>query len=75
MFSNMISADDTIEIREVIPANSGRDAAPCFLRRQKLPKRVEDLRQPGEVCDRTVLNVFGHIQSGRHILDNLKVSA
>lgn len=31
-------ADDTVEIREVIPANSGRDAAPMFLRRQRLPK-------------------------------------
>ena len=31
-------ADDTIEIREVIRANSGRDAAPKFLRRSKVPK-------------------------------------
>lgn len=31
-------ADDTIEIREVIPPNSGRDALPKFLRRCKLPK-------------------------------------
>jgi hypothetical protein len=34
-------ADDTIEIREVIPPNSGRDAAPMFLRRGKLPKNIE----------------------------------
>ena len=33
-------ADDTIEIREIIRANSGRDAVPMFLRRQKLPKVV-----------------------------------
>ncbi|WAR28655.1 EFHC2-like protein [Mya arenaria] len=46
-------ADDTIEIREVIPANSGRDAAPMFLRRGKLPKNVEALKQPGKVTDRT----------------------
>ncbi|PAA83009.1 hypothetical protein BOX15_Mlig019168g1 [Macrostomum lignano] len=65
-------SDDTVEIREVVKANSGRDAAPCFLRRQPLPKNVEDLRQPGELCDRTVLNVFGEIQGGRYILDNLK---
>lgn len=31
-------ADDTIEIREIIRANVGRDAVPMFLRRQKLPK-------------------------------------
>uniref|UniRef100_A0A670YWT8 EF-hand domain containing 2 n=1 Tax=Pseudonaja textilis TaxID=8673 RepID=A0A670YWT8_PSETE len=31
-------ADDTIEIKEVIPINSGRDAVPLFLNRQKLPK-------------------------------------
>ena len=31
-------ADDTIEIREIIRSNSGRDAVPMFLRRQKLPK-------------------------------------
>lgn len=31
-------ADDTIEIKEVIPVNSGRDAVPLFLNRQKLPK-------------------------------------
>jgi hypothetical protein len=31
-------ADDTIEFREIIRANAGRDAVPMFLRRQKLPK-------------------------------------
>ena len=31
-------ADDTVEIREIVTANSGRDAVPLFLRRQKLPK-------------------------------------
>lgn len=68
-------ADDTIEIREVIPANSGRDAAPMFLRRGKLPKNIESLRQPGEITDRTVLNVFGPTgHGGRYILDSLKVS-
>ncbi|XP_052782437.1 EF-hand domain-containing family member C2-like [Mya arenaria] len=69
-------ADDTIEIREVIPANSGRDAAPMFLRRGKLPKNVEALKQPGKVTDRTVLNVFGPTgHGGRYILDSLKTGA
>ena len=31
-------ADDTIEILEKIPPNSGRDAQPMFLRRARLPK-------------------------------------
>lgn len=69
-------ADDTIEIREVIPPNSGRDAAPMFLRRGKLPKNVESLKQPGKVTDRTVLNVFGPTgHGGRYILDSLKTGA
>ena len=67
-------ADDTIEIREVIPANSGRDAAPVFLRRGPVPKDVVPLKQPGEVTERTVLNVFGPTGHGsRYILDSLKV--
>lgn len=45
-----------------------------FLRRGKLPKNVEALKQPGKVTDRTVLNVFGPTgHGGRYILDSLKV--
>ncbi|KAI8827062.1 uncharacterized protein EV422DRAFT_512508 [Fimicolochytrium jonesii] len=33
-------SDDTVEIREHIPANAGRDANTLFLRRSKLPKRM-----------------------------------
>jgi len=40
-------ADDTIEIREVNFANSGRDAFPLLLKRQKLPRRLA-LNQPGQ---------------------------
>lgn len=40
MILHYFLADDTVEIREVIPANSGRDAAPMFLRRQRLPKVI-----------------------------------
>lgn len=46
-----------------------------FLRRGKLPKNVEALKQPGKVTDRTVLNVFGPTgHGGRYILDSLKVN-
>lgn len=69
-------ADDTIEICEVLPANSGRDAVPTFLHRGRLPKTIEPLRRPGEVADRTVLNVFGPMgHGGRYILDSLKTGA
>uniref|UniRef100_A0AAY4DGB5 EF-hand domain-containing family member C2 n=1 Tax=Denticeps clupeoides TaxID=299321 RepID=A0AAY4DGB5_9TELE len=70
-------ADDTIEIREVIYPNTGRDAVPKFLNRSKLPKHAPiPRRQPGEVTDRTVLNVFGPVgRGGRYILDSLKTGA
>jgi len=69
-------ADDTVEIREIIPPNSGRDAVPLFLRRQRLPKEPTDMHQPGKVTKRTVLNVFGPMgQGGRYILDSLKTGA
>ncbi|CAH8496692.1 unnamed protein product [Schistosoma rodhaini] len=76
MILNYFLADDTIEIREIIPANSGRDAVPCFLRRQKLPRTVIPIPLPGVVTDRTLLNVFGHPQRGGHyVLDSLKLGA
>ncbi|KAF7250939.1 EF-hand domain-containing family member C2 [Varanus komodoensis] len=71
-------ADDTIEVKEVIPVNSGRDAVPLFLNRQKLPKYAPvGLYQPGTITDRTVLNVFGGLvgNKGRYILDNRKTGA
>lgn len=75
MIVSFPSADDTVEIREVIPANAGRDAAPTFLKRQKLPKQLEPLAKIGTQADRTLLNVLGHPQrGGRYLLDNLKVN-
>lgn len=69
-------ADDTVEIREVIPPNAGRDAVPVFLKRSKLPKDPGSLPQPGVETDRTVLNVFGPTGAGgRYILDSLKTGA
>ncbi|XP_061142306.1 EF-hand domain-containing family member C2 [Syngnathus typhle] len=73
-------ADDTIEIREVIPPNSGRVTASKFLRRSKLPKSPQrasnQLNLPGEVTNRTVLNVLGSTREGdRFILDSLKTGA
>uniref|UniRef100_A0A3Q3FMN1 EF-hand domain (C-terminal) containing 2 n=1 Tax=Kryptolebias marmoratus TaxID=37003 RepID=A0A3Q3FMN1_KRYMA len=63
-------ADDTIEIFERIPPNSGRDSVPKFLRRSKLPK------QPGEITERTMLNVLDSKSLGnRFMLDNLRTGA
>uniref|UniRef100_A0A8C4HZ87 EF-hand domain-containing family member C2 n=1 Tax=Dicentrarchus labrax TaxID=13489 RepID=A0A8C4HZ87_DICLA len=70
-------ADDTIEIREVISPNSGRDNVPKFLHRSKLPKcALARMKQPGEIADRTLLNVFSSTSKGeRYILDSLKTGA
>ncbi|XP_036395881.1 EF-hand domain-containing family member C2, partial [Megalops cyprinoides] len=70
-------SDDTIDIREVFYRNSGRDNIPKFLNRSKLPKNAPaPKRQPGEITDRTVLNVFGPMgHKGRYLLDNLKTGA
>ncbi|XP_040004665.1 EF-hand domain-containing family member C2 [Xiphias gladius] len=70
-------ADDTIEIREVISPNSGRDTVHKFLRRCKLPKHAPaQMKQPGQITDRTVLNVFASPSQGkRYILDSLKTGA
>ncbi|NXU48754.1 EFHC2 protein, partial [Turnix velox] len=71
-------SDDTIDIKEIVPVNSGRDAVPLFLRRDKLPKYAPTgLYQPGTITSRTVLNVFGKLvgNGGRYILDNRKTGA
>ncbi|NXK44208.1 EFHC2 protein, partial [Chauna torquata] len=71
-------SDDTIDIKEVVPVNSGRDVVPRFLRRDKLPKYAPTgLYQPGTITSRTVLNVFGNFvgNRGRYILDNRKTGA
>ncbi|KAJ1057933.1 hypothetical protein K5549_014458 [Capra hircus] len=53
-------SDDTIEIKEVLPHNSGRDFTSLFLQRRKLPKYgPPGVYQPGHLTDRTVLNVYG----------------
>ncbi|XP_054244088.1 EF-hand domain-containing family member C2 [Indicator indicator] len=71
-------SDDTIDIKEITPINSGRDAVPLFLRRDKLPKYAPTgLYQPGTITRRTVLNVLGNLTGGRgrYMLDNRKTGA
>ncbi len=67
-------ADDTIEILEVLPPNSGRESSSTFLSRQKLPMEIVQMGKPGDKPTRTVLNVIGNfMDGGRYILDSLKV--
>jgi hypothetical protein len=41
-------SDDTVEVREVKIANSGRHDFPLFLKRKKLPRKFS-IAQPGEI--------------------------
>ncbi|XP_076963645.1 EF-hand domain-containing family member C2 [Callospermophilus lateralis] len=70
-------SDDTVEIKEVVPHNSGRDAMSWFLRRSKLPKHgPPGIYQPGQITDRTVLNVYGALAEKRadgYLLDKYKL--
>lgn len=34
-------ADDNIQVLEILPANSGRDPFPVFVRKQKVPKQYK----------------------------------
>lgn len=72
-------SNDTIELCEILPANSGRTGNGKFFTRGKLPKSSEGLvKLPGKITDRTVLNVQGKEISGRSsrvLLDSLRTGA
>ncbi|KAM3965215.1 EF-hand domain-containing family member C2 [Aphomia sociella] len=63
-------ADDTIEIKEVLPANSGTEGGPMFLKRMRLPRKIPAQIEmtggpkapsytPGDLSIGAVLNVYG----------------
>ncbi|XP_060803247.1 EF-hand domain-containing family member C2 [Amyelois transitella] len=63
-------ADDTIEIKEVMPANSGMEAGPMFLKRMRLPKKIPPRVEmtggpkppaygPADLSIGAVVNAFG----------------
>ncbi|KAL4715967.1 hypothetical protein ACJJTC_013267 [Scirpophaga incertulas] len=63
-------ADDTIEIKEVLPPNSGMEAGPMFLKRMRLPRKMPAHVEmtggvkpasygPADLSIGAVLNVFG----------------
>ncbi|XP_006148924.1 EF-hand domain-containing family member C2 [Tupaia chinensis] len=70
-------ADGTIEIKELMPQNSGRDAMALFLRRSKLPKHgPPGIFQPGEITEQAVLNVYGGLSLTRmpgYLLDRYEL--
>lgn len=69
-------ADDTVEIKEVFPQNSGRDGKGIFLKRMKLPKDFDGLPRMGEETPFTVLNVLGGgLKGGRYIVDTLNIGS
>lgn len=65
-------SDDTVEIKENLPGNSGRDSNGMFLRRGKLPKDSKELRCVGDDTYFAMLNVFGKgLKNIRYMRDRL----
>ncbi|EDW74855.1 uncharacterized protein Dwil_GK15906 [Drosophila willistoni] len=65
-------ADDTIDIKEKFPKNSGREGPSTFLRRGKLPKEFTGLQLPGQQTSVTLLNVLGsNMRDVRYVADPL----
>lgn len=61
---NYFQSDDTIDISEVNPPNSGRDPFPVFVKRNKLPKRhtekdTRDFYVAQDLSIGTKINVYG----------------
>ncbi|XP_054011468.1 EF-hand domain-containing family member C2-like isoform X1 [Hylaeus anthracinus] len=65
-------ADNTMEIKENVPPNSGRDSGFMFLRRMKVPKFFSGLEPLGAGDPFTVLNVIGDDTArGYYSIDSL----
>ncbi|XP_064535803.1 EF-hand domain-containing family member C2 isoform X1 [Drosophila montana] len=65
-------ADDTIDIKEKFPRNSGREGSSTFLKRAKLPKDFTGLALPGQQTSVTLLNVLGtNMRDVRYVTDPL----
>ncbi|XP_011304473.1 EF-hand domain-containing family member C2 [Fopius arisanus] len=52
-------ADDTIEIKEILPKNSGREGSSMYIKRMKIPKFFSGIESVGSSDPFTVLNVLG----------------
>ncbi|XP_068987000.1 EF-hand domain-containing family member C2-like isoform X1 [Bombus flavifrons] len=65
-------ADNTMEIKENLPSNSGRDSGSTFLRRMQVPKIFSEMGSIGTGNAFTVLNVMGDDTShGYYTIDPL----
>ncbi|XP_071877283.1 EF-hand domain-containing family member C2 isoform X2 [Bombus fervidus] len=65
-------ADNTMEIKENLPANSGRDSGSTFLRRMQVPKIFSEMGSIGTGNAFTILNVMGDDTShGYYTIDPL----
>lgn len=65
-------ADDTIDIKEKFPRNSGREGPSTFLKRGKLPKEFMGPALPGQQTAVTLLNVLGsNMRDIRYVADPL----
>lgn len=67
-------ADDTIQIKELLGTNSGRDSGRAmFIRRHKIPKDFTGIPTIGQATPITILNVLGSKKT-RYIPDSLGFS-
>ncbi|XP_061390960.1 EF-hand domain-containing family member C2 [Musca vetustissima] len=67
-------SDDTIDIKEHFPRNSGREGPTTFLKRCKLPREFSGLPLPGEQTPQSLLNVLGtNMRNVRYVMDPLDV--
>uniref|UniRef100_A0A1A9ZYI2 EF-hand domain-containing family member C2 n=1 Tax=Glossina pallidipes TaxID=7398 RepID=A0A1A9ZYI2_GLOPL len=67
-------SDDTIDIKEIFPRNSGREGPSTFLKRSKLPREFSGIPLPGEQTPQSLLNVLGtNMRNVRYVVDPLDV--
>ncbi|XP_011689860.1 PREDICTED: EF-hand domain-containing family member C2-like isoform X2 [Wasmannia auropunctata] len=65
-------SDNTMEIKENIPPNAGRDSGPMLVKRMKIPKFYSGLQPIGADDRFTVLNVLGEsVRQGYYMVDSL----
>uniref|UniRef100_A0A1I8NPH2 EF-hand domain-containing family member C2 n=1 Tax=Stomoxys calcitrans TaxID=35570 RepID=A0A1I8NPH2_STOCA len=67
-------SDDTMDIKERFPKNSGREGPSTFLKRCKLPREFSGLSLPGQQTPQSLLNVLGtNMRNVRYVMDPLDV--
>lgn len=64
---NYFLADDTVEIKEKVMQNSGKDPFPLLLRRGKLPKTPIHTHYPGMTLKKEEFFTPADLQCGRYV--------